>query len=85
MFAAPFFKLCTLSFVLRLLVCVCESVCVCVCGCVCVCECVSACVCACVRACVSMHAHMLRIASMDKTLCFINTVKFIIIAFHSMT
>ena len=37
MFAAPFFKLCTLSFVLRLLVCVCVRVCVSVCVDVCVC------------------------------------------------
>ena len=50
-----------------------------VCVDVCVCECVSACVCACVRACVSMHAHMLRIASMDKILLITNTLIIIMI------
>ena len=45
-------------------VCVCTCMCVCVHACVCVCVCVCGCVCVCV----------LRIVSMDKILCFTNTL-----------
>ena len=67
------FKLCKLSFVLSVCLCVRVPVCVCVCACERACACVRACLRACVRVCMCVYPRALRIVSTDMILLFINT------------